>query len=386
MVIPTFIDLDTADQCTGLREYLVERGGKLNSENSSKGFTADLEEIIGSLDVVFDKTEDPQDVESILNSLVSLLIQVPPQDPSCQRLVSAFCSKLVSAGMGGALSLRVLNNLYEGIGEGNKSLRYDVFVARVKIASSLEQIRLVVSEISQVKMWATSGIPTEKYQDLFRLLHEHLLKNRESGLAAQVMVELLASYTEETASQARSDAHKCIVSSLADPNTFLLDHLLSLKPVKILEGEPIHALLTIFVKEQLPAYITFYNANKEFVNSLGLNHESNLKKMRLLTFMQMAEKQKEISFDTIKSELQIDDETVESFIIEVLKTRLVKAKIDQLNRKVSVTSTMHRTFGKPQWIQLKETLTSWENSLQKVKATIHTVLPKPLPVKKTSVH
>ena len=59
-------------------------------------------------------------------------------------------------------------------------------------------------------------------------------------LATKVMIELLGTYTEDNASQARDDAHKCIVTCLADPNTFLMDHLLSLKPVKFLEGELIH--------------------------------------------------------------------------------------------------------------------------------------------------
>lgn len=58
--------------------------------------------------------------------------------------------------------------------------------------------------------------------------------------ATKVMIELLGTYTEDNASQARDDAHKCIVTCLADPNTLLMDHLLTLKPVKFLEGELIH--------------------------------------------------------------------------------------------------------------------------------------------------
>ena len=58
------------------------------------------------------------------------------------------------------------------------------------------------------------------------------------------MIELLDSYTESTASQARDDARKCVVSSIADPNTFLLDHLLTLKPVKLLEGDKIYEVCT----------------------------------------------------------------------------------------------------------------------------------------------
>lgn len=50
------------------------------------------------------------------------------------------------------------------------------------------------------------------------------------------MLDLLATYTSENASQAREDAQRCIVASLADKNIYLLDHLLPLKPVKFLEG------------------------------------------------------------------------------------------------------------------------------------------------------
>lgn len=53
-----------------------------------------------------------------------------------------------------------------------------------------------------------------------------------------------------------------------------------------------------------------------FFSFTGLNHEQNMKKMRLLTFMQLAETNPEMSFDTIQEELQIDESEVESFIID----------------------------------------------------------------------
>jgi len=90
-----------------------------------------------------------------------------------------------------------------------------------------------------------------------------------SELASKVMVELLGTYTAENASQAREDAQRCILAALADPNTFLLDPLLALKPVRFLEGELIHDLLSVFVAEKLPSYLHFYQHHKEFVHSLG---------------------------------------------------------------------------------------------------------------------
>lgn len=55
---------------------------------------------------------------------------------------------------------------------------------------------------------------------------------------------------------------------------------------------------------------------KLFIFISGLNHEQNIKKMRILSFMQMAESNPEISFDDIVSELQIEEKNVEAFIIE----------------------------------------------------------------------
>ena len=46
-------------------------------------------------------------------------------------------------------------------------------------------------------------------------------------------------------------ACRCIVTCLADPHTFLMDHLLALKPVKFLEGELIHDVSVITLNVNL---------------------------------------------------------------------------------------------------------------------------------------
>lgn len=62
----------------------------------------------------------------------------------------------------------------------------------------------------------------------------------------------------------------------------------------------------------------------------GLNHEQNIKKMRILSFMQMAETNPEITFDEIVSELQIEEKEVEAFIIEGIQFLLTGGLIDSL--------------------------------------------------------
>ncbi len=111
----------------------------------------------------------------------------------------------------------------------------------------------------------------------------------------------------------------------------------------------------------------FYEEKKDFIEGLGLNHEENLRKMRILTFMQLAENETELSFDVLEDQLQLTTAEIEEFVIEVLKTKLVRARMDQLNRKVLVSSTMHRTFGKQDWQQLSQLLTTWRTHLRQVK-------------------
>merc|ERR1712154_402393 len=153
-----------------------------------------------------------------------------------------------------------------------------------------------------------------------------------------------------------------------------MDHLLALKPVKFLEGELIHDLLSIFVSGKLSQYQQFYKNNTDFVQSLGLNHESNTRKMRLLTFMQMAETRKEMDFSLIQEELVLGPQAVEEFVIDVLKTRAVNATMDQMARKVVVLKTTHRTFSRHHWQQIRARLAQCDANLATVEGQLETLV------------
>lgn len=196
-------------------------------------------------------------------------------------------------------------------------MRFHVYFYVVQLAGKTGRMDMVYKDLESLRSSFSSCPPSnEQMQKLLRLLHEVLLNCRRSEEASQVMVELLGTYTTENASEAREEAQRCIVASLADPETFLLDRLLQLKPVKFLEGQLMHDLLKIFVSEKLDAYQKFYENHREYVNNLGLNHEANLTKMKLLTFMQLAETRSEISFADIQTHLQIGDNEIEDFLIE----------------------------------------------------------------------
>lgn len=366
-----FMDISLEDQALDLRKYFKSLGAEIADKKSPKGIEDDLHKIVGVCDVCF-KEQNEADIEAILNSIVSIMVSIPLERG--ENLIVAFSQRLAKAPGPrlGMVVLQALWRLYNNL-EANSPLRYHVYYHVIELAARVGYVKEVFTGVEQLrKEFAGCPPSNEQMQKLYRLLHQ-VLKDQNSELAAKVMIELLGTYTDENASYAREDAIKCIATALADPNTFLMDPLLSLKPVRFLEGELIYDLLNIFISDKLSSYQKFYNNHKEFVHSQGLNHDQNVKKMRILSFMQMAETNPELTYDEIISELQIEEKDVEAFIIEVLKTKLVRARMDQAARTVRVSHTMHRTFGRAQWHTLRDVLHAWRANVHSAHEAMKSV-------------
>ncbi|XKL66820.1 hypothetical protein PGB90_010240 [Kerria lacca] len=357
-----FIDLTLEDQADELKSYFKKLGADIAEDKTPKTLEKEVQQIIDVCDLCF-KEQNEAEIELVLNNIVSILV-VMPSSETTDNLIRTFTEKLskLSSEKFGASCLRVLWVLFQSVNKKN-IIRYQIYWHLIVVAERIDMVCSIFKSVKKLKeQFASTPLTDEQMQKLLRLLHD-ALRSKHSDIAAKIMIELLSTYTTENAIQAKKDAQRCIVTALADPNTFLLDPLLSLKPIMTLEGELIYELLNIFVKEKLTKYIQFNNEHKDFILKLGLNHTQNLKKMRLLTFMQLAENSNEIAFETIQKELNIGENDVETFIIEALKTKLVKARMDQTAKKVHISSTMHRTFDIPQWQQLRDILQSWKVNL-----------------------
>ncbi|CAH1787809.1 unnamed protein product [Owenia fusiformis] len=332
MSVPAFIELPENEQVLELRSYLKGLGAEISEESSAAGYITDIVQLVSASEKCFTEASNDTDIESVFNSIISLILIVPSDNS--EDLIISLCEKLAKIPPGdkqrGPIRTRLLQNLFNGLDERSPG-RYVVYYSLVKLAGQTKQIEAIPHDLTQIKKWVAQwDVSTEKVQQLLRALHDAFVECKQTDKGTKTMIELLGTYTEDNASQARDDAQRCIVTSLRDPTTFLLDHLLTLKPVKFLEGELIHNLLTIFVSGKVSDYLQFYQTNTDTVNSLGLRHEDNLKKMQILTFMQMAEQNKEIDFATIEQEMRLGPDDVESFIIEVVRTKAVRVRMDQV--------------------------------------------------------
>lgn len=65
-------------QAQELRRYFKSLGAEISEDKSNKGIEDDLHKIIGVCDVCF-KDGDPNEIDAILNSIVSIMVSVCTQ-------------------------------------------------------------------------------------------------------------------------------------------------------------------------------------------------------------------------------------------------------------------------------------------------------------------
>lgn len=149
MSTPTFIDVGVDEQCLDLRAYFKSLGADISDEQFPETLALNLAEIINVCDVCFREATDA-DIEAVLNSIVSLLVDVVPSEG--EPLVNAFCAKLAQAPSNrlGVMAVRVLQNLFEALSV-DSPLRYDVYYNLVKAAAKTDMIMTVFSDLAKVR-------------------------------------------------------------------------------------------------------------------------------------------------------------------------------------------------------------------------------------------
>merc|ERR1711973_417506 len=321
--------------------------------------------------------------ESIHEELSSLLDACDnwlksASDADLEAVMNKFISKLTEMGASSSnalLRIKVLNNLFVGLPISNP-LRYDVYIGQLRLASKFGQTNDIMTSLTQVKTWLkTWNVDMEQRRVCYRELHAALKDQQRGEEATKVMLELLSTYGETSAVLAKEDAEKCVIDFISKPDVFIMDHLLKLKPVMTLQGQPIYRLLEIFVSGVLADYLDFYEVHKEWVSETGLDHDANIHKMRILTTLSLSVQEKEISFRDLRGILGFTEEDdIEEYIIDLIKSKLLHAKMDEMNEKMIIRSSSVRTFGRDEWQQLEYKLESWFSNMQSIRSSLEQVV------------
>jgi translation initiation factor 3 subunit M len=364
-----FIDCSENEQAKEIRDFLKSLGAEIESHDDPSEVT----DIISNCNVVW-KLESVNDIEAVINSVISLLLLLPEE--VLKPKIDEFCEQVVNDATDAhklVLCLKILTGFFHALSE-NSSLRYPVYMSMLKCAKSTSHLQMVDTDLSSLRSWRSFWKLTDpQWQSLLRLLHETLVQCKEGSLAGKTMYELLSSYSGDKADEARDDSIMCVAAELKNPNVYLFDHLLNLKPVQNLKGTKVYELLEIFVSGGLVEFQQFEKSNTQFFTDNAFDLTELNRKIRLLTFATIALECKEIEFAVLGEKLQISNDEIEEFVIEAIRSKVIKAKIDQLNDKVIVTSVTQRTFTTNEWKQLHATLLQWKSNIDGVNRQIASV-------------
>ena len=156
---------------------------------------------------------------------------------------------------------------------------------------------------------------------------------------------------------------------LASPDLYQCD-LLDMAAVRHLQGDathgPVHALLTVFLTGQLADYLAFAAKQPGVVPGLGLDHEACVAKMRLASLAALGSdgaSEGAVSYAQVQAALQVEAGEVEAWVVRAIGAGVLEAKMDQVRRTVLITRSLHRVFGRQQWVELAAKLRTYSDNI-----------------------
>lgn len=379
------IDVAECDQVAEIEEYLRKNGvevpqavkeaavGSNSSDKDKDALVRRLLWIIEHCRDIFKKDLPQQEAEEFFYTVISLIHLVPEDQTT--RVVDLLCQQVIAGATpeNGPTLFRILGLILSHLPIENP-ICHTVFCRRIELAQKVGLVSTLVIDVVKLKHWVECwSLNDSQKRELYQLVWSVCKDSDDKSLCSKLLIELLRCYPLALAGQVRELVERLVVLVVSDSQLFIFDHVLKLEPVQALKSEKIHQLLEIFVCGKFCDYVKFYSEHEEFVDALGLDHTSCIRKMRLLTLTSLSVGQSEVPFSVLTSELNLEPEGLEMLIIDAVRMKLLCARINQVESKLMVMSSIHRTFGNERWSQLRENIASWKQKIHLVRTGLQAI-------------
>lgn len=378
----TFIEISSEDeQCLELAK-LISKAQKIKEQPdesfleqcsslaAAKEISPLLEKIINEFDSLFSAGAPDKEIENFTFVLLAVMKKLggSSQDNLCLKFVNKVASNPSERTN---QRLRLLNHIYTVMGEDSPIL-YHIILVAIQLATKSKQPEALLTlphfkdfaEIEKhIKEWQ---IDVNQQRQLFKSIRDFFKKTNRSKEAHKWTTKYLGTFKAEEAAQSAEEGLEAALDAIRLPDLFQFDGLLDLVPVKQLEKShpKVFQLLNIFVSESLDTFFTFINANPTCLESLGLNKEDCITKMRYLSLATLCAANTKVSYTLIGKTLQIDQSEVENWVVSAMSEEILDAKLDQLKGIVIINRSLQRVFTMNQWKQLRERLNVWTTNIE----------------------
>ncbi|KAF9392608.1 hypothetical protein CPB97_000061 [Podila verticillata] len=267
-----------------------------------------------------------------------------------------------------ALKFKVLSNVFNTL-PANSPLRLSVFTSIVDLAVASDDMDLVLPQLQYVPNWVSEwGVGADAERTLLLKLSDRLKETGFQYQSLEFLLKYLTNFNGSDVSGQKATATRAIVESISLPEVLNFENLLKIDAVQGLKSEKAYELLSVFMSGNVQDYRTLVGKHAGLIKELGLNEEDTLRKIRLLSLASLGSENlaRELSYQEIAKALEVSEQEVELWVIDVIRAGLVEAKLNQVSKVVVVNRSIYRTFGTAQWQQLSQRLNGWKQSLAEI--------------------
>jgi translation initiation factor 3 subunit M len=271
---------------------------------------------------------------------------------------------------GPGLALTLLSTMFNVIPPADDS-RYHVLLAIIKVVKSSGSYESLKPQMGNIEQWLASWeIEEDDQRKLYLAVADVARDVGEDEEAYKYTLKALRTIpaAESGGSEARSLALVALKAALQSPTHFDFQDITGLDAVQALRNsDPKYfELLELFTSEQLDDLNDFKDEHEGWIEGEGLDKEALDRKMRLLTLASLAAsagQSRQLPYGHIARALQITEEDVEMWVIDVIRAGLVEGKLSQQTKTFLIHRSTYRVFGENQWREVAARLDMWKSSL-----------------------
>ena len=265
-----------------------------------------------------------------------------------------------------------LNHMYNSGTEASWKIAF--FEAIVKLSVAAKQSTVldnVLQDLDRlVHLW---GISEEEKAKLHHQLSA-LLAESNPWVAHVHQMKWLESFKTEAEAEAHSsELTAAFVSAIGRPDVFQYQTLISSIAAQVIakSNPDLLKLAAILHNGSYQDFETFSKSGTKILSATNLSVDALATKMRILTLVSLAQENTKIPYETIASSLSVSADDVESWVLDTISEGLIDAKLDHFSNSVYITYAFQRSFGTPQWVDLRDKIGKWMENIKGMIGVIH---------------
>ncbi|KAJ1033190.1 hypothetical protein NDA13_001188 [Ustilago tritici] len=316
-----------------------------------------------------------RELEGVYNLLFSLISSTCQQSTLLPTLISAVSRQ--GAVEKNNVRYRILSNLYNSL-PASSPLRLQTFDALLSLAAANDDLDYLTSSLKALPQWLAQWQVSEAdkaacLQSVAKALEGAEKEHGQTSKAYQfLLLHLRYISTNPSRGSTKEAAERTLAAALRLPKLYEFEDLMQIPAVLQLNPSPVFELLKIFVGGSTADYTAFASFNASEISRLGLNSEQLAHKIRLLDLADLCalSVSSDVSYSSIAKTLNISEDDVETWVIDVIRAGLVSGKLSQVKQAFRVYKSTHRQFGKKEWEGLEKRLVEWQKSIAAILESV----------------